>query len=60
MIGAGTTAQTYVREVGAMDPRRGLQLALIVAAAVAVLLALTGFGPGALSPVPGPAVVVTR
>jgi hypothetical protein len=42
-----------------MGPRRRLQLALIVAAVVAVLLALTGFGPAALTPVPGPAVVVT-
>jgi hypothetical protein len=33
-----------------MGPRRRLQLALIVAATIAVALALTGIGPAAATP----------
>ncbi len=43
-----------------MGPRRKLQLSLVMAAAVAVLLALTGtVGPASVDPVPAPAAVVT-
>ena len=44
-----------------MGPRRKLQLSLLFAAAVVVLLALTGaVGPASVAPVPAPAAVVTR
>ncbi|MCU1661708.1 MAG: hypothetical protein QOI36_340 [Pseudonocardiales bacterium] len=43
-----------------MGPRRKLQLSLVIAAAVALLLALTGaVGPAAVTPVPAPAAVVS-
>jgi predicted Fe-S protein YdhL (DUF1289 family) len=48
-----------LRRLEALGPRRKLQLSLVVAAALALLLALTGaVGPAAAAPVP-PAVVVS-
>jgi hypothetical protein len=48
-----------VREVEAVGPRRKLQLALVLVAAVVVGLALTGaVGPASVEPVP--TAVVTR
>ncbi|WP_255413904.1 hypothetical protein [Pseudonocardia sp. MH-G8] len=44
-----------------MGPRRKLQLCLVVMAAVAVVLALSGVvGPASVDPIPAPAAVLTR
>jgi hypothetical protein len=55
----GVIVECPSSEVRAVGPRRKLQLSLLVAAALALLLALTGaVGPASISPVPGPATVV--